>query len=242
MRQDQMYSISSETKKEYIVRLAKEDPFLKIEEISKLAKTTPRYVRTILSEANLSLMNLREEYARKMEKYSESKIVFSLKDSLANIHGDSKDDTSRFTYSAPKVEIIKNTRDFHWINDNSPLYRYMQYVYYCQKLLGVIVFNTQIWLNEDELTQEKAIFYLLGLNTEEVRFTSPEIEIGRFSDCFDSDMSDFEFSFLDSIIMITTTLTVKERILGEEVFYFPSEYIKLTIPGLFSPYLELAKD
>lgn len=57
-----------ETKKDTILALARRDPFLKIEEIATKADTTPRYVRTILSEARLSLMELRKEYARTMQR------------------------------------------------------------------------------------------------------------------------------------------------------------------------------
>lgn len=62
--------MSSETvtKKEQILHLARKDPFLRIEEIAAQADTTPRYVRTILSEAKLSLMALRRKYARTMEQ------------------------------------------------------------------------------------------------------------------------------------------------------------------------------
>ncbi|MGM0602935.1 MAG: hypothetical protein ACQESS_06430 [Bacillota bacterium] len=62
------------TKKEQIIEDARKDPFQKIEHLAKRANTTPRYVRTILSEANLSLMNLRREYARKMEKNNQSNV------------------------------------------------------------------------------------------------------------------------------------------------------------------------
>ncbi|ACL69253.1 hypothetical protein [Halothermothrix orenii] len=62
-----MSNFDWKTKKEKILENARRDPFLKIEELAKKANTTPRYVRTILSEANLSLMELREQYARKME-------------------------------------------------------------------------------------------------------------------------------------------------------------------------------
>ena len=58
------------TKKEKIVDYVRQDPFLKIEEIAENANTTPRYVRTILSEANISLMKLRKEYAMDIEKRS----------------------------------------------------------------------------------------------------------------------------------------------------------------------------
>lgn len=58
----------AETKKDLILALARRDPFLKIEEIASEAGTTARYVRTILSEARLSLMELRKEYARTMQR------------------------------------------------------------------------------------------------------------------------------------------------------------------------------
>lgn len=60
--------VEEQTKKEQIINLAQNDPFLKISDIALYVKTTPRYVRTILSEANISLMKLRKRYARSMEK------------------------------------------------------------------------------------------------------------------------------------------------------------------------------
>ena len=67
------------TKKEKIIDYVRHDPFLKIEEIAEKADTTPRYVRTILSEANISLMKLRKEYALDIEKKSNrtGKLLFS---------------------------------------------------------------------------------------------------------------------------------------------------------------------
>ncbi|NLY29008.1 MAG: UTRA domain-containing protein [Firmicutes bacterium] len=56
------------TKKDQILYIARQDPFLKVEEIAAKVETTPRYVRTILSEAKVSLMQLRRTYARKMEE------------------------------------------------------------------------------------------------------------------------------------------------------------------------------
>ena len=61
-------AIDELTKKEQIINFAQSDPFLKISDIAEYVQTTPRYVRTILSEANISLMKLREKYARNMEK------------------------------------------------------------------------------------------------------------------------------------------------------------------------------
>ena len=54
------------TKKEIIIENAYRI-LLKIEDLAELANTTSKYVRTILSEANLSLMELRKDYARSIE-------------------------------------------------------------------------------------------------------------------------------------------------------------------------------
>ena len=61
-------AIDELTKKEQIINFAQSDPFLKISDIAKHVETTPRYVRTILSEADISLMKLREKYAKNMEE------------------------------------------------------------------------------------------------------------------------------------------------------------------------------
>lgn len=57
----------SPSKKERVVTLARRDPFLRIEEIARRVGTTAPYVRTVLSDAQLSLADLRKAYARQME-------------------------------------------------------------------------------------------------------------------------------------------------------------------------------
>lgn len=54
--------------KEKVIAQAQKDPFLTVEEIAKIAGTTQRYVRTILSEADLSLTQMRKNYARSLER------------------------------------------------------------------------------------------------------------------------------------------------------------------------------
>ncbi len=58
----------AESVKAKVIALAEADPFLTIEELSEQAGTTTRYVRTILSEAGLSLNRLRRQYARRLER------------------------------------------------------------------------------------------------------------------------------------------------------------------------------
>lgn len=60
--------MSNETIKARVISAVRSDPFLSIDEIASKVETTPRYVRTILSEAKISLLQLRKEYAKKMEK------------------------------------------------------------------------------------------------------------------------------------------------------------------------------
>jgi hypothetical protein len=48
--------------------LAQEDPFLTVKNLAKEAGTTTPYVRTILSEAGLSLNEMRRLYARRLEQ------------------------------------------------------------------------------------------------------------------------------------------------------------------------------
>lgn len=55
-------------KKDQVIRFAQTDPFMSVDEIAAQVGTTPRYVRTILSEAGLSLLALRRSYARQMER------------------------------------------------------------------------------------------------------------------------------------------------------------------------------
>ncbi|NMB02817.1 MAG: hypothetical protein GX971_15060 [Firmicutes bacterium] len=56
-----------------VIALAKRDPFLKVEELAAEAQTTASYVRTILSEAQLSLNEMRREYARRLERNVDTK-------------------------------------------------------------------------------------------------------------------------------------------------------------------------
>ncbi|WP_018249073.1 GntR family transcriptional regulator [Orenia marismortui] len=73
------YGLYDLTKKERVIYLAKKDPFLKVERISQLAETTSHYVRTVLSEANLSLTKLRKQYVKKLEdKKDKNKLLLDL--------------------------------------------------------------------------------------------------------------------------------------------------------------------
>ncbi len=67
IRNGEDYSNCS-SKKDQVLKVARSDPFLSIQEIADNVGTTPRYVRTILSESNVSLTDLRLRHARSMER------------------------------------------------------------------------------------------------------------------------------------------------------------------------------
>ncbi len=56
--------------KDRVIALAKTDPFLTVKELAREAGTSVPYVRTILSEAGLSLNEMRRSYARRLERTS----------------------------------------------------------------------------------------------------------------------------------------------------------------------------
>lgn len=64
--------------KAQVIALAKEDPFLTVEELARAVETTTSYVRTILSEAQLSLNEMRREYARRLEQSAGRKKQLSI--------------------------------------------------------------------------------------------------------------------------------------------------------------------
>ena len=72
--------------KEKVIHLAQTDPFLTVEQLAQRSETTPRYVRTILSEARISLAQLRKEYARSMERRlaNQERVYFDLHLPLTN--------------------------------------------------------------------------------------------------------------------------------------------------------------
>jgi len=55
-----------QSKKGHVIALAQADPFLTVKQLANQAGTTTRYVRTILSEAQLSLHEMRRTYAKRL--------------------------------------------------------------------------------------------------------------------------------------------------------------------------------
>lgn len=242
MRNNSEQHFDVETKKDYIIRLAKKDPFLKIEEIAQLVVTTPRYVRTILSEANLSLMNLREEYARKLGKGSDSRLVLSLKNPFNLVRLHNKGTGPAFTFGPPQP-LEDEGGKYYWNPEQEQLFKYYQYTYFHGQIFGIIIFVMRKELNAEELQVRDAIFRVADLTVEETRLSNPEIQIGRVKNLLGAKIQqDAEFASDDILLEIKTLVNTKDRVFGEETFYFPGEDVTFTIPGFFSPVLELTPE
>ncbi len=60
--------------KAQVIALAQVDPFLTVKDLAEQVGTTTRYVRTILSEAQLSLHEMRRDYAKRLERSGRSSL------------------------------------------------------------------------------------------------------------------------------------------------------------------------
>jgi hypothetical protein len=166
------------TKKEVILEYAQSDPFLKIDDIAKYADTTPRYVRTILSEANISLMNLRKEYARRMEK--------------RNINIDNKLFISQllnsYLYTRGREFILdefifNNPNDIKLLSGNiNKEYYYQSHLYFFQEkpqclIISFIDKNFLKFENEIFSLNELHIILYNKLKEEKVKCSRIELEV-----------------------------------------------------------------
>ncbi|MFW6035871.1 MAG: hypothetical protein ACOCRZ_06410 [Halothermotrichaceae bacterium] len=124
-----MSNYNWKTKKEIIIENACRDPFLKIDDLAEMASTTSRYVRTILSESNISLMKLRKEYARKAEFKNSNIDDLLLLKQIKNVPFKSNDDILEVDElifnNAQDIDIMGDIyQDYffhsyeHFLNDN----------------------------------------------------------------------------------------------------------------------------
>ncbi|MEJ6949933.1 hypothetical protein [Natronospora cellulosivora (SeqCode)] len=151
-----MQRVNWKSKKDMIIENAKSDPFLSIEDIAELAKTSSSYVRTILSESNLSLMKLRKEYAHKIEEKNNNieKILFNyLESNFLNKEEIFLKDES----------IINNTQDISSLasiaKDNYQSYSFRHVVNQETCCISTIVFSTkyQTEYNESKNQEDLSI-------------------------------------------------------------------------------------
>ncbi|NLK08464.1 MAG: hypothetical protein GX316_07165 [Firmicutes bacterium] len=169
------------TKKEQILALARQDPFLKVEEIALQVETTPPYVRTTLSEADVSLMQLRREYARQMEKRLSGK-------GSGNKHEIEPHETksavppTQQCIDKLRVRKIRNTAWAHLLNADGNEHLLMISRIRVQeglRVLSQLVTTDDISLSEDSLLENPPLWKLLAHGSGHIKLQKGRIEVEK---------------------------------------------------------------
>ncbi len=223
-----MSNFDWKTKKEKILENARKDPFLKIEDLARIAETTPRYVRTILSEANMSLMQLRKEYARKMENRHNNiceKILFNY---LLNV-----------PFSSDNQILVRDDLLFNKPDDFEQLAGDIKKNYFYQSYLHVIRDNvpwcasTVLLKMEDTAELDEKILpdelssELCGiLKDKDARITSVDLEIELST----NQIADLlKISPLAPVFRIKQTIESDSHIIVLMLLYFNYRQVSLSL-------------
>ena len=221
-------AIDELTKKEQIINFAQSDPFLKISDIAEHVQTTPRYVRTILSEANISLMKLREKYARNMEKRlkndedSELQAKVSLKE--------------EYSFNQLQVGSIKTEpadesdyEDVNKIKENDCLIKIYQVKYVDENpyIVHQLITYFEQDINQERLQNLNSIYDLLGRKgINRLQFMNNIITVKKP----DKDIKEY-FNEDDYIICAERTVLLNKIPIGKEKIYLKSDFAKMEFPG-----------
>ncbi|MBM7558038.1 hypothetical protein [Halanaerobacter jeridensis] len=194
------------TKKERVIYLAQEDPFLKVEKIAQLAETTSHYVRTVLSEADLSLTKLRENYARKKVSSSEeNKLVFEVLElsELGNIN-----------YEVQENLILNQSYEF--VKQGS------------KQIAETVLFKEDerpLFISSTFFASKLAITEIKQLKkVENVRFSAVELEVEKGRQQLLQILNSKPGSYL---LTLKKKLYFSDQLQGINVVYFPVNQIKL---------------
>ena len=210
------------TKKERVIYLAQEDPFLKVEKIAQLAETTSHYVRTVLSEADLSLTKLREDYARKkVNSREEDQLLFEVLElsDLGNIKHEIQENfilNQTYNFVVQGSKQIKETILFK--ENEEPLF------------ISSVFFSSDLPISEmKQLKQiENIIFSSLGI---EVQSGKKELlELLNLNDKFDKQL-----------LTLKKEIYLSNELQGVNVIYFPVNKIKLDFDNLLQKVKVLKK-
>lgn len=199
-----MNNFNYKTKKEIIIENAYQDPFLKIEDLAQKADTTSRYVRTILSESNLSLMKLRKNYAKKIENNK-----YNLNDRLLLNYLMKIPFQSRENVLSTGELLLNNSSDISGISDQiQRFFSYYSYKYLVKKkcwgLSTVFLENKYFEVVEDSLSINELLALLnKEISTNNLSISNIEIVV---------DLSTEQISKLLEMSNLCPILRIKQKI------------------------------
>ncbi|SKA10316.1 hypothetical protein [Selenihalanaerobacter shriftii] len=212
--------INDLNKKEKVVYLAKNDPFLKVEELAEKVETTPHYVRTVLSEARLSLTKLRERYARKMEKLSNVSSHQFLIDIINILDLD--------IISTEQLDrIILNEYNSYekLVKGNNSQERSLM-VY--EQEDPILVNTTFLIPNDEEVDSEQKIDNLLNAKASNIEFTNPILEIEKAN----YDLAEaLQINLGDVLFKISRKVLIKNQVKGLDILYLRNDNCQISLTG-----------
>lgn len=229
-----MNDLNWKTKKEIIIENAYRDPFLTINDLSELADTTSRYVRTILSEANLSLMKLRKEYTRKIENSNirrDDKLLLSFlqdvpfRTNIKLLHNE-----KLILNSSKNIEEI--------ISVVKQDYSYISYQHLRNKkpwgLSTIFIYNDFISSKTDkEINYSELLELLYNIISKNNKIRNKNIELSNiefYIELSNGQIADFlNISSLEPIMCIKQYLIIGSRIGFYQVIYFSSEQVGFSL-------------
>lgn len=219
------------TKKEQIINFAQNDPFLKISDIAEYVQTTPRYVRTILSEANISLMKLREKYARSMEKR------LQVQDEPSDVQQAVRFRPIQGGLKAGELQIQlileEEYEELQKINKDEKLWRISQICYSAEKPFCV---KEVITFFPEDLTSERVesmesiyeLFNRKGINRlvfqdNVVRFDQPHEDVRKM----------LNVKKADPVMIICRYILLNKIPIGMENYYLRTDKVEMSFAGEF---------
>ncbi|MGM0472228.1 MAG: GntR family transcriptional regulator [Bacillota bacterium] len=223
-------SLEELTKKEQIINFARNDPFLKISDIAEYVETTPRYVRTILSEANISLMKLREKYARNMEKRLQIKDGEAQKAEIRLIN----QNYDTYTTDLKFTKLTKQSfRELRKTDPEQELYKVSQ-----KQLVGKGPFGIQeviTYLNSDRITDETkkldSLYELFGTKSlSKLQFKNNIMQVEAANQVLAQLL---EVKSGDPIIKSQRLILIGKIPIAIENCFFAADQVQLILPGEF---------
>ncbi|MDI3547940.1 MAG: hypothetical protein PWR10_1592 [Halanaerobiales bacterium] len=221
-------AIDELTKKEQIINFAQSDPFLKISDIAEYVQTTPRYVRTILSEANISLMKLREKYARNMEKRLENDQHQDLQAKVIL-----RDEYSYNNLETSKVRIEPADEnkfpDIQRIRQDDELVRIYQVQSVDEKPYCVheLITFMEREINQERLDNLESIYDLLGRKgINHLQFMNNIITVEKPAEVIKRYFSD-----VDNVIVSKRVVLLNKIPIGIERIYIRGDLTKVEFAG-----------
>ncbi|GAB6138239.1 UTRA domain-containing protein [Halanaerobaculum tunisiense] len=216
------------TKKEQIINFARHDPFLKISDIAERVETTPRYVRTILSEANISLMELREKYARNMEQRLSGREADLQKATIQLLRQDGE-------VAASDVKL-QQIDDFEFdelvqTDEEEELYKIVQVRMIDNEAYGLqeVITYLSSDINQDRICNLDSLYELFGnKGVNNLKFKNNIIQVEE-ANAFLADKLDIDRE--SPIVKSQRIMLIDKLPIGIENYYFDADSVQLVLPG-----------